>query len=241
MTGRDEKLASWPRTEEDTRKQLHEYYACISSIDHNIGRIIAKLKDLEEYENTLVVFSADHGLAVGSHGLFGKQNLYEHSMGAPLVFAGPGVPHGSSQAFAYLYDIFPTICEMTGAKTSEGLDGQSLAPIIDGKEESVRDTVFLAFEKGQRAVRHGDWKLYRFPLVNHTLLFNLRDDLDEMRNLASQNADKVAEMMARLAAQQKHFADPFPHSSAEPGEAEIDLSFFKNAGNPRNKKPKRSN
>ena len=241
MTGRDEKLAPWPRTEADTRKQLHEYYGCISSIDHHIGRIITKLKELDEYENTIVVFSADHGLAVGSHGLFGKQNLYEHSMGAPLVFAGPGVPHGSSSAFAYLYDIFPTLCDMTGAKTPSGLDGQSLAPVIKGENEGVRDTVFLAYEQGQRAVRHGDWKLYRFPLVNHTLLFNLRDDPHEMRNLGEDNTEKVAEMMSRLAAQQKHFADPHPHTSTAPGEAKIDLSFFKNPGAPRKNKPRRKN
>ena len=228
MTGRDERLAPWPRTEENTRKQLHEYYACISSIDHNIGRIIAQLKELGEYDNTITIFSADHGLAVGSHGLFGKQNLYEHSMGAPLVFAGPGVPHGSSPALAYLYDIFPTVCAMVEAETPSGLDGRDLTPIIEGDEESVRDSVFLAYERGQRAVRHGDWKLYRFPLVNHTLLFNLRDDPHEMRNLANEeHADKMAEMMDRLAAQQKRFADPHPHTSEDPDVAEIDLSFFK--------------
>ena len=229
MTGRDEKLAPWPRTEEDTRKQLHDYYGCISSIDHNIGRIIAKLKEMGEYENTIVVFSADHGLAVGSHGLFGKQNLYEHSMGAPLVFAGPGVPQGSSDAFAYLYDIFPTVCELSDVKSPQGIDGQSLGRVISGDEDAVRDTVFLSYEQGQRAVRRDDWKLYRFPLVNHTLLFNLRDDPDELHDLSTQQPQKVDEMMKLLAAQQKYFDDPHPHTSAKPGVAEIDLSFFKSS------------
>ena len=240
MTGRDERLAPWPRTEEDTRRQLHEYYGCISSIDDNIGRIIAQLKELGEYDNTIIIFSADHGLAVGSHGLFGKQNLYEHSMGAPLVFAGPGVPRGSSDAFASLYDFFPTVSELAEAQVPSGLDGQSLAPIIRGEKQRVRDTVFLAYERGQRAVRHGDWKLYRFPLVNHTMLFNLQDDPHEMKNLADEHQDKVAEMMARLATEQKQFDDPHPHTSEEPGEAEIDLSFFrKGQARPRQKQPKK--
>ncbi len=229
MSGRDERLAPWPRTEENTRQQLHDYYACISSIDHNIGRIIAKLKQLGEYDNTIIIFSADHGLAMGSHGLFGKQNLYEHSMRAPLVFAGPGIGHGASDAFAYLYDIFPTVCDLAGVDAPKGLDGKSLAPIIAGKEAAVRDTIFLAFEKGQRAVRRGEWKLYRFPLVNYSLLFNLKDDPLELNNLAAdgKHADKVAQMMELLAAQQKLYDDPHPHTSENPGRAKIDLSFFK--------------
>lgn len=241
MTGRDEKLAPWPRTEENTRRQLHEYYGCISSIDHHIGRIVAKLKDLGELENTIIIFSADHGLAVGSHGLFGKQNLYEHSMGTPLVFAGPGIPHGESDALAYLLDIFPTITDLAGAKTPADLDGKSLKPVIHGDATGVRDTVFLAFERGQRAVRRGEWKLYRFPLVNHTLLFNLKDDPDELRDLAQDqaHADKVAEMMKLLAQQQKLYNAPHPHTSDDPGEAKIDLSFFKKAGPSNRRKPRR--
>jgi len=229
LTGRDERLAPWPRTEENTRKQLHDYYACISSIDHHIGRIVAKLKELGEYENTIIIFSADHGLAIGSHGLFGKQNLYEHSMGAPLVFAGPGIPHGESAALAYLYDIFPTATDLVGADGPPGLDGKSLAPVIAGKQDGVRDTIFLAYEKGQRAVRRGSWKLYRFPLVNHTMLFNLQDDPHELHNLAAggKRADKVAEMMELLERQQQYFDDPHPHTSENPDAAEIDLSFFR--------------
>ena len=98
MTGRDEKLAPWPRTEAVVRKHLHDYYACISSIDHNIGRIMQAFQDLGELDNTYVIFSADHGLAMGSHGLFGKQNLYEHSMRSPMIFAGPGIKPGQSAA-----------------------------------------------------------------------------------------------------------------------------------------------
>lgn len=238
MTGRDERLAPWPRTEEVVRRHLHDYYGCISSIDHNIGRIIQTLKELGEYENTIIVFSADHGLAVGSHGLFGKQNLYEHSMGAPLVFAGPGIPQGESDAFTYLFDIFPTICTLAGVAPPKDIDGKSLQPVIDGKQDAVRDTVFLAYEKGQRAVRRGDWKLYRFPLVNHTLLFNLQVDPHETNNLAGDEeyAAKVDEMMDLLAQQQELYDDPHPHTSDNPGPAKIDISFFKKSGGGKKRK-----
>ncbi len=97
MTGRDEALAPWPRTEDEVRKHLHDYYGCISSIDFHIGRILKTFEDLNELENTIIIFSADHGLAMGSHGLFGKQNLYEHSMRSPMIFAGPGIEPGKSR------------------------------------------------------------------------------------------------------------------------------------------------
>ena len=228
MSGRDEKLAPWPRTADDTRRQLHDYYGCISSIDHNCGRILACLDDLDELDNTLVIFSSDHGLAMGSHGLFGKQNLYEHSMRSPLVFAGPGIPHGETSAFAYLYDIFPTTCELSGVAAPSEIEGRSQAGVIRGDRESVRDTIFLAFEQGQRAVRSGDWKLYRFPLVNHSLLFNVQDDPDELHNLADapQHQQRLSEMMSLLAEQQRVYDDPHPHTVAAPGTARIDLTFF---------------
>lgn len=232
MTGRDEALAPWPRTEEVVREHLHDYYACISSIDHQIGRVLKTLEDLGELKNTLIVFSSDHGLSIGSHGLFGKQNLYEHSMGTPLVFAGPGIPQGSSEGFAYLFDIFPTVCELVGAPTPEGLDGRSQAVVIRGETSSVRDSVFLAYEKGQRAVRRGDWKLIRYPLVNYSQLFNLAVDPSETINLAEvpAQAAKVAEMMQLLAEQQNYYGDSQSHTSEEPGAARIGVEFFSQVG-----------
>jgi len=229
MTGRDEALAPWPRTPEIVRKHLHDYYACISSIDHHIGRILQTLKDLGEFENTIIVFSSDHGLAIGSHGLFGKQNLYEHSMGAPLVIAGPGIPHGSSAGFAYLLDIFPTVCDLVDVESPQGLDGRSQAPVIRGDKQKVRETIFLAYEDGQRAVRQGDWKLIRFPQVNFTQLFNLQDDPDELHNLASeaQHGGKVEELMTLLADQQHTYGDTQPLTSKSPGEAHIGIEFFR--------------
>ncbi len=229
MTGRDERLAPWPRTEEVVRKHLHDYYACISSIDHHIGRVIAKLEELGELDDTLIVFSADHGLAVGSHGLFGKQSVYEHSMGAPLVFAGPGVRHGSSNAFAYLFDIFPTVCELAGVESPPQIEGRSLAPVIRGERDGVRDVIFLSYMEGQRAVRRGDWKLIRYPKVNFTQLFNLADDPHELENLADRPelASRVDELMRLLAAEQKRWGDTMPLTSKSPGPASIDLDFFK--------------
>ena len=108
------------------------------------------LEDAGQLDNTLVIFSADQGIAVGSHGLLGKQNLYDHSMKAPLVFAGPGIPRGRSDALVYLFDIFPTVCDLVGAKVPEEIDGRSFRPVLDGKATTARPELMLAY-RGQAA------------------------------------------------------------------------------------------
>jgi arylsulfatase A-like enzyme len=228
---RDERLAPWPRSPDTVRRHLHDYYACISSIDHNIGRLLAGLRELGELERTVVVFSSDHGLALGGHGLFGKQNLYEHSAKAPLVFAGPGVPVGSSDALAYLFDIFPTVVELSGGKPPAGLDGRSLAPVIRGQAGGVRDAVLLAYRDVQRAVRKGDLKLMMYPKVGITRLFNLRDDPDERRDLAGDpaHAATVREMTALLVNLQKQYGDSAPLKVEPLLPAAVDESFFNDA------------
>ncbi|MCX5769490.1 MAG: sulfatase-like hydrolase/transferase, partial [Candidatus Hydrogenedentes bacterium] len=174
---RDEQLAAWPRTEREIRQHLRDYYAVITYMDGQFGRIFKALKDCGEYENTIILFSSDQGIAIGSHGLMGKQNLYEHSMGVPLIFSGPQIPRGKRvDAFAYLFDVFPTLCELVGAPAPAGIEGKSLAPVIRGEQDSVRNTIFLAYRDVQRAVRVGPWKLIRYPKVNKTQLFNL--DID---------------------------------------------------------------
>jgi len=226
---RDEQLAPWPRTEDEVRKHLHEYYAAISGLDEQMGRLLLLLKELKLDENTLVIFSADHGLAIGSHGLFGKQNLYEHSMKAPLIFAGPGVPKGNSQAFAYLHDIFPTACDLSGIAVPGDLDGISHKPVINGEKKQLRETIFTAYRDVQRSVREGDWKLIVYPKINKLQLFNLKDDPDELIDLSDEPAhgEKRRVLFDRLKTQKALYSDNLPLVSDQPNKAEVDEKFFK--------------
>ncbi len=225
---RDERLAPWPRRKSVVRRHLHDYYACISSIDHHIGRILDALDQIGQLKNTLIVFSSDHGLAVGSHGLFGKQNLYEHSTKSPLIICGPGIPRGETAALAYLFDIFPTVAELCGVTPPEDLDGLSLGGVIAGEQESVRDSVFLAYRDVQRAVRHGRWKFIRYPQVDVTQLFDLQSDPSETNNLAHDPAysDTVRRMMQRLQQQQERFHDDLALRVDRPRAADVDAAFF---------------
>ncbi len=219
MTVRDEKLAPWPRTPADTKQQLADYYACISGLDHHIGRIFDELKKSGEWANTIIIFTGDNGLSVGEHGLFGKQNLYEFGgMHVPCVIAGPGIPKGQSEAFVYLMDLFPTFAEFGGATLPEGVEGKSLVPIISGKETKVRDFCYTGYKDCQRSVRDQKWKLIRYPLVNVTQLFDLQSDPHEMHNLAEKPefSAKVAEMTELLKMEMARYGDTAPLKVANP-------------------------
>lgn len=195
--GRDENLGAWPRTEAMIRDQLAEYYGLITHMDEQIGRVLTTLKDTGQAENTIVIFAADNGLALGSHGLLGKQNVFEHSMRVPLILVGHGIPKGrSSRAFTYLYDLFPTICDLVSLPAPPRMEGHSLRPLWEEKRERLRDSIFLPFLDIQRAVRDERWKLIAYPKLGHLQLFDLAADPYETRNLIDR--PEYAEEVARL-------------------------------------------
>ncbi len=222
MTVRDEKLAPWPRTTDDTRRQLANYYACVTGLDAHIGRIFEALKKRGDWDDTVIVFTGDNGLSLGEHGLFGKQNLYEFGgMHVPCVIAGPGVPKGKSDALAYLMDLFPTFCEIAGAGVPAGVDGKSLLPVICGRKSKVRDVLYTGYRDCQRAIRDDRWKLIRYPLINRTQLFDLANDPHELNDLSAESKcdSKVSEMLSLLEKEMSAYGDTFPLSVKNPASA----------------------
>lgn len=226
MTVRDEQLLPWPRPPELVRQQLAEYLALVAHLDEQIGRILAELERTGLAESTLVVFAADQGLALGSHGLLGKQSLYQHSMGAPVLLAGPGVPHGGSHALVYLFDLCATICDAAGSPPPDGAAGRSLLPLLQGGDAACRQYLFTLYADTQRAVRDERYELIRLPQIDRTLLFDLRADPDELHDLAGDpaRAADLQRLAAALREQQAVFADPLPWTAANVLPAEIDLS-----------------
>jgi arylsulfatase A-like enzyme len=209
MDVRDERLAPWPRTREEMQKQLAEYYACVTCLDFHIGRILQALETQGLLVNTYVIFTSDQGLAVGGrHGLMGKQNLYEHFK-APLIFTGPGIKPGMTNALAYVHDMFPTLAAMAQLTVPPGVEGTSLLPIIHRKEKAVRSHLFGAYKDVQRMVRDARWKLIWYPKINRYQLFDLQKDPDEIRDLAADPKEKfrIAAMKKQLAAMQEDLGD----------------------------------
>lgn len=218
LTVRDEALAPWPRTEDEIRRHLREYYAVITGFDRSIGLVLDALEDLELADETVVVFTSDNGLAVGSHGLMGKQSLYDHSMRVPLIVGGQGIPPGKHHELVYLLDLFPTLCDLASIDVPAGLDGRSFAESVLGRGPAPRSLIFTAYRDGQRAIRDGRYKLIRYPLIHRTQLFDLMDDSDEMHDLSGDPAqrDRVDRMMAALADEQRRFGDVLPLTAADP-------------------------
>jgi arylsulfatase A-like enzyme len=201
MSIRDETLAPWPRTPEIIQESLSDYYALISHLDNRIGDIIETLKKQGLFDNTIIVYAADNGLAIGSHGLLGKQDLYEHSMKVPLIISGPGIPKNEVRdALVYLYDIFPTLSELCELPSPEGIDGKDIVPVIMGKEKEVRTSLYTVYRNTVRAVRTNEWKLIRYPQRNYSQLFNLKNDPLEINNLATlpEYKPKVDELLALM-------------------------------------------
>lgn len=223
MAVRDEKLAPWPRIPDDTRRQLADYYACITGLDHHVGRIFAELKASGQWEKTIIVFSSDNGLSMGEHGLFGKQNLYEFGgMHVPLVLAGPGIPRAKSEALVYLMDLFPTFADFAGAKVPDGVEGRSLRPVIEGQAKNVRAVLYTGYRDCMRAIRDDRWKLIRYPLVDRTQLFDLHVDPRELHNLAAEpaHAATLAKMNTALEKEMATYGDPHPLRVASPRPAD---------------------
>jgi len=199
---RDEVLAPYPRTEKDVRRHIAEYFAMIAHLDDGIGRILKKLEDKGIKDNTIVVFAGDNGLALGQHGLFGKQNAYEHSIRVPLVFSGPGIPRNQRRdETCYLFDIFATLADMLGLKVPGSVEGRSLKKAIEDQSKGVdREYLYFAYEDKLRAVKKDGFKLIEYAGDNfrQTQLFDLTADPAETHNLAESRHEKVEELRTEM-------------------------------------------
>ena len=209
--GRDEKLMHWPRTRAAVADVLRVYYSVIDDLDRQIGRILQVLKETNQAENTLVIFSSDHGMAVGSHGLRGKQNMYEHTINVPLIVRGPGIRPGSkSDSQVYLRELYPTTCELAGVQVPKEVTARSFAGVLRGDRDTQHNAIFGYFRDSQRMIRTNRWKLVRYPLVDQWQLFDLSADPDELLNLADdpQHAKVTRRLRRRLESWRQQMGDP---------------------------------
>lgn len=217
---RDEKLGPFPRTEAAVKVHRQEYYAIITHMDEQIGRILDALEGSGQAGNTWIFFTADHGLAIGSHGLFGKQNLYEHSLRVPFLVRGPGVAAGAKiDAPIYLQDVMATAIDLAGAPKPEQVDFHSLLPLLRGERcPASREAIYAAYLELQRAVIHDGWKLIVYPEAKAVRLYDLAGDPREMRDLASDpaQAGRCRSLFQRLLALQKELGDELDLTASFP-------------------------
>ena len=229
---RDEVLAAFPRDPAEIRRHIAEYYAMISHLDFEIGRIIQALKDRGDWENTIVVFSGDNGLAVGQHGLLGKQNVYDHSMRVPLIARGPGVQvDARDDRFVFISDLLPSLCELLELETPESCEAVSFAEGLQAREDASsrigetpsagdtrggdkpgREELLLTYGDGVRGLRAGDFKYIRYETAPEAVeqLFCVADDRWELKNLVGDPAHepRLNRMRDRLRELRRVAGDP---------------------------------
>ena len=203
------------RDERTIRNELGREFACSENIDIQIDRVLKKLEAMGEIDNTYVFYTADHGMAIGRHGLQGKQNLYQHTWRVPLMVKGPGIKAGTrAEGNVYLLDILATLCDVTGVPSPESNEGASFKSVLFGKQETIRDVLYGVYnggtKPGMRCVKHGDWKLIKYDVlagkVRETQLFNLKDNPHEF--LAEHHEKAVTNMShAEPTASQVNLAD----------------------------------
>ncbi|MCC2684672.1 MAG: Choline-sulfatase [Paenibacillaceae bacterium] len=163
MEIRDELLAAWPREQSAIRRHLADYYGMIAHLDDRIGDIVKALDERGIADDTIVVYTADHGISIGQHGLMGKQNMYDHSVRIPFILRGGGLPADRRiDALIQQIDIYPTLCELAGLTAPEAVDGISAASLIRGETDRHRDTVGAVYKDVQRMISDGRWKLIRY-------------------------------------------------------------------------------
>lgn len=217
---RDEKLAPFPRTEHAVKVHRQEYYAIITHMDAQIGRILDALETSGQADNTWIFFTADHGLAVGHHGLMGKQNMHEHSLRVPFIVNGPGVEVGvKNSSQVYLQDVMATALDVAGEPKPEHVEFHSLLPLLRGeKSVAARDEIYGAYLKLQRAIIHDGWKLILYPDAKVVRLYHVEVDPDEMNDRADDpaHANRRHALFVRLMAMQKDLEDSLDLTTAFP-------------------------
>ena len=183
---RDEALAPFPRTELAIKMHTKEYYASITHVDAQIGKIIEALKASSKMENTYIIFTADHGLAMGKHGLLGKQNLFDHSIRPPMIILGPDIPKNKKvNADVYLQDVMATSLDIAGIIKPKYVEFNSFLDLAKGIEAKSKYTaIYGGYKDTQRMIRKNGYKLLVYPKIKKILLFDLINDPEEIQDIS---------------------------------------------------------
>jgi len=205
-------LAEW--TEEEWREIIALYYGFVSYVDNWTGKVLEALDRQGLTDNTIVLYTTDHGDMMGSHGLITKSYIYDEDMRVPLVMRYPPLikPGTATDALVSNVDVFPTLLEMMGVKVPRGVQGRSFLPVLEGEAQPHRDAAFMEVaSRGIKAVRTGRWK-YTVNWRPRDLdeLYDMENDPLELRNLATdpEHADACERLRKRILDWMRETRDP---------------------------------
>jgi arylsulfatase A-like enzyme len=208
---RDEKLLPRPLNPQAVQGEIARYYAMLTHLDNQIGRILHRLQEKGILGNTVVILASDNGLSLGAHGLLGKQNMYEEGVRVPLLIQGPGFQSGvQCDALVDLMDVMPTLLDIAGAPIPAAVQGRTLTPLLSGRRTRLRDSIFCHYDDFFRMVRTPRHKLVRHLKTGREELFHIEIDPYEQHNLveSARYAPVLADLRARLNHWRRTLHDP---------------------------------
>ena len=173
-----------------SRKLIHGYYACVSYTDSQVGKVLRALEDLGMKDDTIVIFTSDHGFSLMEHNRWSKHNLFRVENRVPLIIRVPGITNkGRTESFAELIDLYPTITELLGINTPEKVEGISLVQNLKNPELITKSVAYSRIWNGDLFVSsnhlYAEWKGDESGHVYDNMLFNVKEDSLEMYNLAN--------------------------------------------------------
>jgi len=195
-------------TEEQEKKAVAAYYASVSYMDAQVGKILNTLKEEGLEDNTIVIFTSDHGFHLGEHRFWMKVSLHEESVRVPLIIKMPGKEAAVCHSFTELLDLYPTVSELAGLKYSKNIQGKSIANTLDNPLVEVRDMAFSVSQGGKSfLIRTKKWAYIQYDedAGSGMELFDMEYDPKQYNNLAynPQYAEVRKEMQSRLRAKLK--------------------------------------
>ena len=167
------------------KEAKHGYYACLSYVDAQIGKVLDALDELGLANNTIVVLLGDHGWHLGEHNFLGKHNLMDRSTHVPLIVRVPGLKKGKTKSMVEFVDLYPTLCELCHLPIPKNqLDGTSFVPILTNLKAKIKDQVYIQWEGGDNAVsnryNYAEWK--QKEKIHSRMLFDHHIDPEENKN-----------------------------------------------------------
>ena len=188
-------LAQYP---ENQQRMWAGYYASVTFMDEQVGRLLDELDRLGLTDSTVVVFTSDHGYHLGDHTFWQKANLHEQVTRVPLIIAAPGMKPGRSRSIVQLVDLFPTLCELTAAPIPSGVEGKSLVPVLRDPAATVHEAAF-SYSGSHHALRTDRWAYMRYADGSEEL-YDMKADPGQFTNLAADpsHAAALKELRRRL-------------------------------------------
>ena len=172
------------------QQRVQQNNAMVTNMDARIGDIIQALKDKNIYDNTIIVFTSDHGINFGENGVAGKVCLYEPSVTAPLIIKAPSAkPNTKITSRVYLQDVVPTLFDLIDLETTDTIDFKSLVPLL-AEDKETRPSIYLAMFDDQRGIISKNKKLIVYPKTGNLELYDLTDDPWETTNLSTKKISK---------------------------------------------------